>query len=64
MDYRGECNVILTNLGKLPFKVNYGDRIGQFVLKSVYQIDWIKVASRDNLEKTARGSGGFGSTGV
>ena len=60
-DYRGEINVILINLGNKPFTVNNGDRIAQMLIAPVIQGDFSVVES---LEKTERGSGGFGSTGV
>lgn len=59
-DYRGEVKVILVNLGDAPFKVRRGDRIAQLVLAPVTRASWLKV---DELDETARGEGGFGSTG-
>lgn len=59
-DYRGEINVLLVNLGKSAFTVNRGERIAQMVVAPVTQIAFAPV---DELPKTARGSGGFGSTG-
>lgn len=59
-DYRGEVKVILVNLGAEPFEIRRGDRIAQLVLAPVTQLSWLKV---DELDDTARGSGGFGSTG-
>jgi dUTP pyrophosphatase len=60
--YRGECKVILTYIGKQPyFKINKGDRIAQFVLKQAPTAHFEEV---DNLSDSARGVGGFGSTGV
>lgn len=60
-DYRGEVKVILVNLGKEPFAIKNGDRIAQMVFKKLARVEWKPVA---NLEGTARGQGGFGSTGV
>ena len=60
-DYRGEVGVILVNLGGEPFTVSRGDRIAQLVVASCQQIAWHPVES---LEASARGAGGFGSTGV
>ncbi len=60
-DYRGEVKVILVNLGKEPFEIKNGDRIAQMVFKRLARVEWRPVA---NLEGTARGQGGFGSTGV
>ncbi len=59
-DYRGEVGVILINLGQEPFTIRRGDRIAQLVLAPCVQGAWRQV---DSLDATARGSGGFGSTG-
>lgn len=59
-DYRGEVKVILINLGAEDFVVRRGDRIAQMVVAPVAQAGWIEV---DDLDETARGAGGFGSTG-
>ncbi len=59
-DYRGELKVILINLGAEPFAIARGDRIAQLVLAPVVQAAWDEVAELDD---TARGTGGFGSTG-
>ena len=59
-DYRGELKVILINHGTEPFAIARGDRIAQLVLAPVVQAAWDEV---DDLDSTARGSGGFGSTG-
>lgn len=59
-DYRGELKVILINLGAEPFAIARGDRIAQLVLAPVVQAAWDEVAQLDD---TARGAGGFGSTG-
>ena len=60
-DYRGEVKVILANLGDEDFVINIGDRIAQIVVAPVTQGEMIGV---DTLDETARGTGGFGSTGV
>jgi dUTP pyrophosphatase len=60
-DYRGELEVILVNLGSLPFTVNDGDRIAQMVFAPVVQA---VMAETDSLSATERGEGGFGSTGI
>lgn len=60
-DYRGEVKVLLINLGEAPFTVERGMRIAQMVIAPVTRVDLEIV--RD-LEKTTRGSGGFGSTGL
>ena len=59
-DYRGEVKVILANLGADPFVVARGDRIAQLVPASVTTARLDEV---DQLDDTARGTGGFGSTG-
>jgi len=59
-DYRGEVGVILINHGAEPFAVTRGMRIAQLVIARVEQATFHEVASLDD---TARGSGGFGSTG-
>ena len=59
-DYRGEVKVILINLGQEPFTIARGDRIAQLVLAPVVLARWEEVAELDD---TARGAGGFGSTG-
>jgi dUTP pyrophosphatase len=60
-DYRGEVKVILANLGDAPFTVARGDRIAQLVPAPVQRAGLEEVGS---LDETARGSGGFGSTGT
>ena len=59
-DYRGEVKVILANLGGEPFEVRRGERIAQLVPAAVQQARFAEVAE---LDETARGEGGFGSTG-
>ena len=59
-DYRGECGVLLVNLSAEPFTVARGERIAQLVVARVERIAW---AEADALPGTARGAGGFGSTG-
>lgn len=60
-DYRGEVKVILANLGGDPFAIARGDRIAQIVPAAVTLAAFAEV---DELDETARGAGGFGSTGV
>ncbi|MDM7945917.1 MAG: dUTP diphosphatase [Oceanibaculum nanhaiense] len=60
-DYRGEVKVLMINLGQEPFAVKRGERIAQMVVAPVTQIAWQPVA---DLDDTARGAGGFGSTGT
>jgi dUTP pyrophosphatase len=59
-DYRGEVKVILINLGEEPFTVQRGERIAQMVIAPVTQAEVLEV---ETLDDTARGQGGFGSTG-
>ncbi len=59
-DYRGELKVILINLGEDDFPIERGDRIAQLVLAPVTLATWEEV---EELSDTARGEGGFGSTG-
>jgi dUTP pyrophosphatase len=60
-DYRGEIQVILVNLGRSDFEISRGMRIAQLVVAPVVQARWVEVES---LAATARGEGGFGSTGI
>ncbi len=60
-DYRGEVGVILINLSNEHFLINNGERIAQLVFAKVEQAQWTEV---EILSDTARGEGGFGSTGV
>ncbi|MCE8524799.1 dUTP diphosphatase [Ruegeria pomeroyi] len=59
-DYRGPLGVILLNAGAEPFEVVHGERIAQLVVAPVVQARFDLV---DSLDETARGAGGFGSTG-
>jgi dUTP pyrophosphatase len=60
-DYRGEVKVLLINLGEEPFEITRGMRIAQVVIAPVTQV---RVAEITEVSETARGAGGFGSTGV
>ena len=60
-DYRGEVKVILANLGEEDFMLDRGDRIAQIIVAPVQQANITEV---EELDDTARGAGGFGSTGV
>jgi dUTP pyrophosphatase len=60
-DYRGEVSVVLINHGSEPFTVTRGDRIAQLVIAPVTHARLSEVAA---LDETARGAGGYGSTGV
>lgn len=59
-DYRGEVGVILANIGSEPFVIRRGERIAQLVIARHERAEWVEVEA---LDATARGSGGFGSTG-
>ena len=59
-DYRGEVCVILVNLSREPFEIVPGERIAQLVVAFFEQVQWEAV---EVLDDTARGAGGFGSTG-
>ncbi len=61
-DYRGEVRVIMLNTDKMdPFPIEVGDRIAQLMIVSVEKV---QLEEREELSSTARGDGGFGSTGV
>jgi dUTP pyrophosphatase len=60
-DYRGPLGVALVNLGAAPYVVSHGDRIAQCVIAPVLQAGFEVV---EDLDVTARGAGGFGSTGT
>lgn len=60
-DYRGPLGIIMVNLGDAPFEVTHGMRIAQMVVAPVVQAGFEVVTS---LDETARGAGGFGSTGA
>jgi len=59
-DYRGEVKVPLINHGQDDFIIARGDRIAQMVIAPVTRVSWAEVES---LDQTARGTGGFGSSG-
>ena len=59
-DYRGEIKVILANLSAEDFTVNPGERIAQMVVARHEHVEWEEAGT---LDETARGEGGFGSTG-
>ena len=62
-DYRGELKVPMINLGNEEFKVESGDRIAQIVFARYETVNFEPVSSTEDLEKTERGTGGFGHTG-
>ena len=59
--YRGEVGVILANFGDMPFVVEKGMKVAQIVVARVEQVEIEEVLETD---ATARGAGGFGSTGL
>jgi dUTP pyrophosphatase len=60
-DYRGEVKVLLINHGEKAFEINYGDRIAQLIISKHEQAQF---AEDENLSKTERAEGGYGSTGI
>jgi len=60
-DYRGEIKVIVINLGDKEYILKKGERIAQMIFSRVERVELMEV---ENLDDTARGSGGFGHTGV
>ena len=60
-DYRGEVQIIVGNMSSEPFKIEHGLPLAQLVLAPVWRAQYVTV---DDLSNTARGAGGFGSTGV
>ncbi|WP_036289793.1 dUTP diphosphatase [Methylosinus sp. PW1] len=61
-DYRGEVKVLLVNFGTHPFEISRGMRIAQLVVARYEHVELVETA--EPLEETARGDGGFGSTGT
>lgn len=60
-DYRGDLKVIVMNCGTEPVRIAHGDRIAQMVVAQVVQA---RLRAVEDLDQTARGAGGFGSTGI
>ena len=60
-DYRGEVQVLLANLGDEPFAIARGERIAQLV---VQRVERAELVATNSISATARGAGGFGSTGT
>ncbi|MBC7494499.1 MAG: dUTP diphosphatase [Flavobacterium sp.] len=60
-DYRGEIGVILVNLSSEDFVIENGERIAQMIIAKHERAEWLQVSE---LSETARGAGGFGSTGT
>ncbi len=59
-DYRGPLGVIMINLGQVPYTIQHGERIAQAVIAPVTRAAYVMA---ETLDQTARGEGGFGSTG-
>ncbi|OJU11177.1 MAG: hypothetical protein BGN86_15280 [Caulobacterales bacterium 68-7] len=59
-DYRGEIKVVLINLGQDDFVIARGERVAQIIIAPVAQA---RITEVESLDETARGAGGFGSTG-
>ena len=57
--YRGEVRVILLNLGREPYTIHAGDRIAQMIVARYEPVEWVE----EKLADSARGQGGFGSSG-
>jgi dUTP pyrophosphatase len=60
-DYRGEVQVLLVNLGQEEYRIRSGDRIAQLVFSQVVRVSF---RNQPRIDETARGGGGFGSTGT
>jgi dUTP diphosphatase len=60
--YRGEVKVVMVNLGKAPFVFKQGQKVAQMLIQPVEAVEVVDVGEAD-LDETARGAGGFGSTG-
>jgi dUTP pyrophosphatase len=60
-DYRGELKILLTNFGKKPFIVHFGDRVAQLVISSIEKVN---IQLTTQLSETDRAEGGFGHTGI
>ena len=60
-DYRGEIKILLINFSDTDFEINNGDRIAQMIISRHEQVSWEEV---EILSETARGSGGYGHTGL
>ena len=60
-DYRGEIGVVLINMADEPFEISRGMRIAQMIVAPVTQLVW---QEQEDLSETARGTGGYGSTGT
>ncbi len=63
-DYRGEIHLSITNVSDKPIKIEYGQKIVQFLLVPIIIEDFLQVSSIEEFDKTERSAGGFGSTGI
>jgi dUTP pyrophosphatase len=63
-DFRGEVHVLLVNLGRAPHVIEPGDRVAQLVVAPIRKVEVALIADDEELSRTGRGAGGFGSTGV
>ncbi|HOQ16261.1 MAG TPA: dUTP diphosphatase [Defluviitaleaceae bacterium] len=59
-DYRGEIKIIMINFGSEDFIIKRGERIAQMVINKIESVEWVQV---EELDRSERGSGGFGHTG-
>ncbi len=59
-DYRGELKIPMINLSNEPYTINNGERVAQLIIAKYERVDIVEV---EELEESARGTGGFGSTG-
>jgi dUTP pyrophosphatase len=63
--YRNRVKVLLHNFGNVDFQINVGDRIAQIVFEEINPVsEFTVVSNKDDLDKSSRGEGGFGSTGI
>lgn len=62
-DYRGEVKIVLFNHSSKDFEIKTGDRIAQLVLEKIINADIVEI-TKEQLDTTDRGEGGFGSTGT
>jgi dUTP pyrophosphatase len=60
--YRGEVKIVMVNLGKEPYVFKRGQKVAQMLIQPVHAVEIVDVGEGD-LDETARGAGGFGSTG-
>ena len=63
-DYRGELKVLVVNLGAAPIVLRRGERVAQLVIAPIARVSVREVDALESLGSSARGGGGFGSTGA